>query len=115
MPEMPPMPLEVSVQEAQRLIAAKGVALRLIDVRDPDEFAFCRLPGAELISLPVLPAEAAARLPDRSAGILLYCHHGMRSARAADLLRQLGYANAQSMAGGVEAWSTEIDSTLPRY
>ncbi len=115
MPEMPLPPLEISVQETQRLLAADGADLRLIDVRDPEEYAHCKLPGAELISLSVLPAEAAAKLPDKAADIILYCHHGMRSARAAEFLRQLGYTNARSMAGGIERWSTEIDSTVPRY
>ena len=108
-------PLEISVHDTQRLLAEKGATLRLIDVRDPDEFAFCRLPGAEMISLQVLPSEAGGRLPDKSAAIVLYCHHGMRSARAADYLRQLGYTNAQSMAGGIERWSVEIDPAIPRY
>ena len=115
MPETPAPPLEISVQEAQHQIAANLAGLRLIDVRDPDEFAFCRLPGAELIPLQVLPAEASAHLPDKSVPIVLYCHHGMRSARAANHLRQLGYTHAQSMAGGIEKWSTEIDPATPRY
>ena len=108
-------PLEISVQETQRLLAAKGADLRLIDVRDPEEYAHCRLPQAELIPLSTLPTDAATKLPDKHAPILLYCHHGMRSARAADLLRQLGYQNAQSMSGGIDQWSHEIDSTVPRY
>lgn len=107
--------LEISVAEAQRLIAAKGASLRLIDVRDPDEYALCRLPGAELIPLPVLPSEAAQKLADKSAPLLLYCHHGMRSARAAALLRELGYAGAMSMAGGIEQWAVEVDPTMARY
>ena len=115
MPEMPSLPLEISAQEVQRLIAKDGANLRLIDVRDPDEYAFCKLPGAELISLPVLPSEAATRLPEKDADIVLYCHHGMRSLRAAEQLRQLGYTKARSMSGGIEQWSTEIDSTVPRY
>ena len=116
MSEMPPLPLEISVQEARRQIAALGASLRLIDVRDPDEYALCRLPGAELIPLPgVCPPRLRARLPDKTADIILYCHHGMRSARAAEYLRQLGYTKAQSMAGGIEKWSTEIDPTVPRY
>lgn len=115
MPEPSSLPLEISVQETRRLLAAETAGLCLIDVRDPDEYAFCRLPGAELISLPVLPAEAGARLPDKSADIVLYCHHGMRSARAAEYLRQMGYAKARSMVGGIEKWSTDIDPTVPRY
>ena len=115
MSDLSPLPLEISVQETQRLLAQTESDLRLIDVRDPDEYALCRLPDAELISLQVLPSEAGARLPDKSAEIVLYCHHGMRSARAAEFLRQLGYTKARSMAGGIEKWSTEIDPAVPRY
>lgn len=115
MPELPLMPLETSVQETQRLMARLGSGLRLVDVRDPEEYAHCKLPGAELISLPTLPSEAGTRLPDKSADIVLYCHHGMRSLRAAEHLRQLGYAKARSMSGGIDQWSAEIDSTVPRY
>jgi rhodanese-related sulfurtransferase len=107
--------LEISGQEAQRLLAAKGADLRLIDVRDPEEYAVCRLPNAQLISLPLLPAEAATKLPEKDADILLYCHHGMRSLRAAEYLRSVGYTRARSIAGGVDKWSLEIDSTIPRY
>lgn len=114
MPDLPP--LEISVQETQRLLADPGaVGLRLIDVRDPEEYAYCRLPRAELIPLSTLPAEAAAKLPDKTAPILLYCHHGMRSARAADYLRQMGYANARSVAGGIDQWANEVDPTTPTY
>lgn len=107
--------LEVSVVETQRLLAAEAGSVRLVDVRDPDEYEHCRLPGAELIPLPTLPSEAATKLPDKNAHILLYCHHGMRSLRAAEALRDLGYKNARSMAGGIDRWSHEIDSTVPRY
>ncbi len=108
-------PLEITGQEAQRLLAEKSANLRLIDVRDPAEYAVCRLPGAQLISLQVLPAEAPVKLLDKEAEILLYCHHGMRSLRATEYLRALGYRNARSIAGGIDKWSTEIDPTIPRY
>ena len=110
-----PASIEVSVVETQRLLAAEAGSVRLVDVRDPDEYERCRLPGAELIPLATLPTEAAAKLPDKGATILLYCHHGMRSLRAAELLRELGYENARSVAGGIDRWSHEIDSTVPRY
>ncbi len=113
MPEL--IPLEISVQETQRLLATEGVNLRLVDVRDPDEYAHCRIPRGELIPLATLPADAAAKLPDKTAQILLYCHHGMRSARAADYLRQMGYGNARSVAGGIDQWAREIDPTTPTY
>ena len=60
-------------------------------------------------------AKSPARLPDLSAEIIVYCHHGRRSLYAVEQLRALGYANAQSMAGGIDRWSAEIDSEVPRY
>ena len=106
--------LEISVQETQARLAAGG-AVRLVDVRDPDEFAYCQLPGAELIPLPTVPTDAAAKLPDRDAEIIVYCHHGMRSMAATQRLRALGYTNARSMAGGIDQWSREVDPGVPRY
>ncbi len=109
------LPLEVGVQDTQRLIAEKGASLRLVDVRDPDEYEFCRLSGAELIPLLTITADAPRKLPDKTAEIIVYCHHGMRSLQAAEQLRALGYENARSMAGGIDKWSREIDSTVGRY
>ena len=116
MPQVPSsVPLEVDVQETKRLMAEKGAGLRLVDVRDPDEHEFCRLPGSELIPLPTLPSDAAAKLSDKDADIIVYCHHGMRSLQAVNQLRELGYPNARSMSGGIDEWSQEIDSTVRRY
>ena len=109
-------PLEISVQEARQRLEAGGEShLRLVDVRDPEEFAYCQLPGAELIPLPTVPTDAAAKLPDRDAEIIVYCHHGMRSMHAAQQLRALGYSNARSLAGGIDRWSREVDPGVPRY
>ena len=108
-------PLEISVRETQERLAEHVARPRLIDVRDPEEFVYCRLPGAELIPLPTVPTDAAAKLPDRDAEIIVYCHHGMRSMHAAQQLRALGYTNARSMAGGIDRWSREVDSGVPRY
>ena len=110
-----PVPVEVSVQDTQRLMAEEGASLRLVDVRDPDEYEYCRLSGAELIPLLTVAADAAAKLPDKDADIIVYCHHGMRSMQAVEQLRAMGYANARSMAGGIDKWSQEIDSTVRRY
>jgi rhodanese-related sulfurtransferase len=110
-----PLPLEISPGAAGELLETPGAA-RWIDCRDPEEFAFNRIAGAELIPLSVLPSEATSRLgEDKAAHLVIYCHHGMRSARAAGLLRQLGYVNAQSLAGGIDRWSQEIDPAVPRY
>lgn len=110
-----PLPFEISVAAASKLRQAAPAGLRVLDVRDPDEFAICRLAGAELMPLVTVPNEAIAKLGDLDAPILVYCHHGMRSLRAVEMLRHLGYAKSQSLTGGIEQWSLEIDPTVPRY
>ncbi len=106
-------PAEIGIAEARARLESGGA--RLVDVRDPDEFAYCRLPGAELIPLATVPSDAAAKLPDKSAEIIVYCHHGMRSLHAVGQLRALGYTNARSLAGGIDRWSREVDPDVPRY
>ena len=109
------LPLEIHPRAAQELLGSTRSA-RWIDCRDPEEFAFNRIADSELIPLSVLPSEATRRLgEDKAAHLVVYCHHGMRSARAAEMLRRLGYLNAQSLAGGIDRWSQEIDPTVPRY
>ena len=109
-----PPPLEISVQETKERLAT-GDAVRLVDVRDPEEFAYCQITGAQLIPLQTVPTDAAAKLPDQEAEIIVYCHHGMRSMQAVQFLRARGYTNARSMAGGVDRWSREVDPDVPRY
>lgn len=104
--------LQVSVQEVSARIA-RGEKLLLVDVREPWEFALCKLPGATLIPLGSLPANLNALLD--AGEVICYCHHGMRSLDAAAWLRQQGVENAKSMAGGIERWSSEIDSSVARY
>lgn len=104
--------LQMSVQEVSERIA-KGEALTLVDVREPWEFALCKLPGAKLIPLGALPASLNS-LPDADE-VICYCHHGLRSLDAVVWLRQQGADNAKSMAGGIERWSLEIDPKVPRY
>jgi rhodanese-related sulfurtransferase len=93
---------------------ARGEKLRLIDVREPDEWALARLPGAELIPLSQFQQRGPEELaPDET--IVLYCHHGMRSARAQGFLQAQGYANVLNLTGGIDAWSTQVDGSVPRY
>jgi rhodanese-related sulfurtransferase len=87
---------------------------RLIDCRELDEWDICHLEGAELFPLSAFPTEAAA-FGESPRGIVVYCHHGMRSLRATAFLRSLGMENVFSMAGGIEEWSSLIDPNMPRY
>ena len=102
---------QISVEESLSWLGEAGRP-QLLDCREPDEWNLCRLPSAVLIPLGEL-AESAGELDvDRPA--LVYCHHGVRSINAAMILESLGFS-ADSMRGGIDAWSLRIDPTVPRY
>lgn len=85
---------------------------KLLDVRSPDEWQIARLPGAVLVDERL--AQEVMTWPTDTP-IVLYCHTGQRSLDAASYLAGHGFANVRSMAGGIEAWSIEVDATVPRY
>ncbi|TLD69595.1 molybdopterin-synthase adenylyltransferase MoeB [Phragmitibacter flavus] len=85
----------------------------LLDVREPDEFATARIPHSTLIPLKQLP-DRLDELP-RDLPIIVHCKSGMRSARAVDELQQGGFQNVENLTGGIQAWSKEIDPSVPTY
>jgi len=85
----------------------------LLDVREPWEFSTARLTGATLIPLGDL-AQHVAEVP-RDADVVVYCHHGMRSARAVSMLRHGGWTRVRNLIGGIDRWSIEVDQRMPRY
>jgi adenylyltransferase/sulfurtransferase len=87
--------------------------VQLIDVREPWEWAICRLDGAELIPLGTLPHQAY-RL-DPSVETILYCHQGVRSMAAARFLAGAGFHRLGHLEGGIDRWSVELDSRVTRY
>lgn len=98
---------------AQRLAAPAPP--QLLDVREPWEHALAALPGSRLIPLGELP-ERLAELEDwRTADVVVYCHHGVRSAQAIGFLRGQGFSQLQNLSGGIDRWSAEVDSSTPRY
>ena len=88
---------------------------RLIDCREQDELAICQIAGNEWIPLGTFPEALGKITADTDRGIVVYCHHGMRSLRAASFLRAHGVKNAFSMSGGIDEWSQFIDPEVPRY
>ncbi len=88
---------------------------RLIDCREEDELAICQIAGNEWYPLGIFPAAGARLTADAARGVVVYCHHGMRSLRGASILRAHGVENAFSMKGGIEAWSELIDPEMARY
>jgi len=105
---------EISAAETRALLDS-GARLRLIDCREPDEWALCRIEGAEPIPLSIFSGAAAQLLLDKQEPIVIYCHGGVRSLRAGQYLAELGYTDVRSMAGGIDAWSLEVDPSVPRY
>lgn len=108
-----PIP-EISVSEARTRLASPQPP-RLIDVREADEWETARIAGAELLPLSQWPAVVESTLADRAQPLLVLCHHGGRSARATDFLLRSGFTDVTNIAGGIDAWSCEIDATVPRY
>jgi len=103
--------MEVAVDTLHRQLE-HGMEVQLVDVRERYEWDICRLPQARHIPL----SQLHARLSELDAGlpIVAYCHTGVRSLRAAEILAGAGF-RSRSLAGGVEAWAREIDPGMARY
>jgi adenylyltransferase/sulfurtransferase len=98
---------------SQRLQSASPP--RLLDVREPEEHAYCALPDSRLLPLSEL-IERLEELQDwRDEEIVVYCHHGVRSAHAIAYLRQAGFSRLWNLSGGIDRWSREVDPTVPLY
>ena len=106
--------IEISPAAVAALRAA-GEEFTFIDCREEDEWNLCRIEGAVLMPLSRFAELARQRFTDPDERIVIHCHHGMRSAQAAGFLRHFGMHRVWSMAGGIEAWSQEIDPEVPRY
>jgi rhodanese-related sulfurtransferase len=103
---------EISPADASTLL--KTSAARLIDVREPWEFATAQIEGSVLIPMGEVPARAHQEL-DPEEHLVVLCHHGMRSMNVTVWLRNQGFERVQSLRGGIDAWSAEVDPTVPRY
>jgi adenylyltransferase/sulfurtransferase len=103
---------EISVEELKRRVD-EGRPLTILDVRNPQEYDIARIPGSVLIPLHELQDRLGEL--DPAATIVAHCHHGSRSARAVNLLRQMGFSRAVNLAGGIDAWSTDVDPSVTRY
>ncbi len=91
----------------------KGERLVLLDVREEWEHSLARIDGSVLIPLGTLP-QSLDKL-DKDAEIIAYCHHGMRSADATQFLLQQGFPKVKNLTGGIDAWSVQVDPSVPRY
>ena len=110
-----PLPLDIDVRSVKQLLDAGENDFLLLDCREPSEHATAHIAAAKLIPMKTIPAQLAMLEPHRQGRIVVHCHHGGRSARVVHWLRQQGFAGAQNMTGGIDAWSLEVDSSVPRY
>ena len=92
----------------------RGEPVRLIDVREPEEFAICSIEGAELIPMRTVPARLD-ELNRHQPLTVICCHHGMRSRRVVDWLRAQGVENCRNLSGGIDSWSVAVDPGVARY
>lgn len=103
---------EISASDAAALL--RETKVRLIDVREPWEVATAHIEGSVTMPMGDVPARAHQEL-DPDEHVVVFCHAGVRSMNVTAWLRQQGFEQAQSMRGGIEAWSVEVDPTVPRY
>jgi len=110
LPQAPPPVNQMTVQELAEQLAAGTITL--VDVRGDDERARASIESARALDRPTM--EELEKLPKDSA-IAFLCHHGNSSMGAADYFRKQGFTNISNVAGGIHAWSMEIDSSIPSY
>jgi adenylyltransferase/sulfurtransferase len=92
---------------------AEGRDLVVLDVRNPPELAICRIDGSVVIPLPELQGRIDELDPTRET--VVHCHSGVRSMQATQWLRSQGFENVRNLRGGIDAWSVEVDPSVPRY
>ena len=107
---------EISAEEVKQKLDGPD-NFTLVDVREPSEYDICRIDGSTLIPLGEIEDMKPKNLTtiSKSDQIILHCKAGVRSLKAAKALKQMGFEDVKSMAGGIEAWSERIDPSIPKY
>ncbi|MBK7874726.1 MAG: rhodanese [Planctomycetes bacterium] len=98
---------------AERL--ARGDDLVLLDVREPAELAVASIARPGVVAIPLGHLGRRHGELDPARPIVCICHHGMRSSHAAALLARAGFGSLFNLSGGIDRWSREVDSSVPRY
>jgi rhodanese-related sulfurtransferase len=114
----PTEPLQVQVQDLAAFVADQRPAVPLLlDVRETWELQTARLdlPGARTLHIAMASLPARLHELDRTQTILCLCHHGVRSQQCVAFLQRQGFDAVYNVAGGIDAWSRELDPSVPRY
>ena len=106
-------PDEVTVQEMKRALEGAGLNIRVIDVREPDEYEICHVDGVPLFPLSTLQERFTELDPNQR--LYIHCKSGVRSLKALNFLREQGFKYVKSVKGGISAWADEIDPNVPKY
>jgi adenylyltransferase/sulfurtransferase len=103
---------DITVEQLKQRLD-RGEKVFILDVRNPPEYAICRIEGSTLLPLPELPMRFRELEPERE--IIVHCKSGMRSAKAVAFLRDQGFTKVKNLKGGILEWATKIDRTMPTY
>jgi adenylyltransferase/sulfurtransferase len=106
-------PDEVTVQEMKKALDNPSNGIKVLDVREPDEYEIAHINGVPLFPMSVLSQRFTELDPNTQ--YYIHCKSGIRSLRAVDFLRQQGFKYVKSVRGGIDAWSDEIDHSVPKY
>jgi adenylyltransferase/sulfurtransferase len=106
-------PDEVTVQAMKQALENPKLGIRVIDVREPDEYEIAHVEGVPLIPLSALPQRFTELDPNQQ--YYLHCKGGVRSMKALHFLKEQGFKHIKSVRGGIAAWSDEIDPNVPKY
>ncbi len=106
-------PDEVDVKEMKKALDDPKLGIRVIDVREPDEYQIAKIQGVPLFPLSLLPQRFTELDPNQQ--IYIHCKSGVRSMKALRFLREQGFKYVKSVKGGIQAWSDQVDPAVPRY
>jgi rhodanese-related sulfurtransferase len=106
--------LEITPRDLAAHLKSEGAGTILLDVREPWEFATAQISGSKSMPMGEIPSRAFQEL-DPEAHIVTVCHGGVRSLNVAVWLRNQGFEKVQSLSGGIDGWSREVDPAVPRY
>ncbi|TWU58302.1 rhodanese-like domain-containing protein [Rubripirellula reticaptiva] len=108
------LPLEIDVATLAAM-KERGETFVLLDVREQDEYDFAKIDGSLLLPMSELPSRLDELDMHRNDHIVVHCHHGGRSLHVTKVLQAEGFGRVQNLAGGIDDWSLQIDTGVPRY
>lgn len=104
---------DITPRELDARVRRGELSPLLLDVREPWEVQICHLPGSEMIPMRLIPSSVQILDPERPTVVI--CHHGVRSRQVAQYLVQRGFKQVFNLSGGIDAWSRDVDTSIPTY